>query len=85
MRILVARTAGFCLGVRRAMEMAVKALASAPPPVRSAGPLIHNRQAVALLANRGLKCEAAGEGGTVSFVPMAFPLPSVSASLPAAL
>ncbi len=66
MRIIVARTAGFCLGVRRAMEMAIKALASAAPPVRSSGPLIHNRQAVALLASRGLKSEDAGEkGGTV--------------------
>jgi len=64
MRIIVARTAGFCMGVRRAMEMAVKALASAPPPVRSSGPLIHNRQVVALLAARGLKSENAS-GGTV--------------------
>lgn len=42
--LLVAKTAGYCFGVRRAMEMAEK-----ERPDKSLGPLIHNEQAVAKL------------------------------------
>ena len=41
MEIRVAQSAGFCFGVRRAMELAVKSA-----PAVTLGPLIHNRDAV---------------------------------------
>ena len=53
MRILVAPHAGFCFGVRRAIEMARRAVAEGRP-VYSLGPLIHNRQAVESLRRQGL-------------------------------
>lgn len=44
-RISVAKTAGYCYGVRRAVEMALDA-AHAHGEVYTAGPLIHNKSAV---------------------------------------
>ena len=46
MEVLTARTAGFCMGVRRAVEMALAAAAEAGGAVYSLGPLIHNRQEI---------------------------------------
>ncbi|MCX7598030.1 MAG: 4-hydroxy-3-methylbut-2-enyl diphosphate reductase [Armatimonadetes bacterium] len=53
MKIVVAPHAGFCFGVRRAIEMARRAVAEGRP-VYSLGPLIHNRQAVENLRCQGL-------------------------------
>lgn len=53
MRVVVAPHAGFCFGVRRAIEMARRAVAEGRP-VYSLGPLIHNRQAVENLRRQGL-------------------------------
>lgn len=53
MRVVVAPHAGFCFGVRRAIEMARRAVAEGRP-VYSLGPLIHNRQAVDNLGRQGL-------------------------------
>jgi len=62
-RILIAASAGFCFGVKRAIsianETAGKAAASgasAPDaiPIRSLGPLIHNPQAVEELEKKGV-------------------------------
>ena len=54
MEVIVAREAGFCFGVRRAMEMVEKALRRFPTPIYSLGPLIHNPQVVEALRERGL-------------------------------
>lgn len=54
MQILLARTAGFCMGVRRAMDMAREAGQSTDTPVFTDGPLIHNTQAVDALAACGV-------------------------------
>lgn len=53
MKVIVAPHAGFCFGVRRAIEMARRAVAEGRP-VYSLGPLIHNRQAVESLRRQGL-------------------------------
>lgn len=59
-RILIAHSAGYCFGVKRAISIAHKAAAApAVPPARempfySLGPLIHNPQAVAKLAQQGV-------------------------------
>ncbi len=66
MKILLARTAGFCMGVRRAMEIAVDAAGERDTAVHTLGPIIHNPQAVALLESRGVQAGAeVPESGTV--------------------
>lgn len=55
MKIRVAKDSGFCMGVRRAMEIALEALHHRPGPIYSYGPLIHNPQALEMLAGKGLR------------------------------
>ena len=54
MKIVVAKTAGFCMGVRRAVELALDAPALYPEPIYTFGPLIHNPQVLALFAEKGV-------------------------------
>jgi (E)-4-hydroxy-3-methyl-but-2-enyl pyrophosphate reductase len=54
MKVELARTAGFCMGVTRAMEMALQAARSGIRPLYTLGPLIHNRQAVESLRAEGI-------------------------------
>lgn len=58
MKILLAETAGFCMGVRRAMSIAVQAPGIHPAPVCTLGPLIHNEQALAVLEARGVSTQS---------------------------
>lgn len=59
-RILIARSAGFCFGVKRAIAIANDTTGAAggpgpgDVPIYSLGPLIHNPQAVAELEERGV-------------------------------
>ncbi|MDI6871296.1 MAG: bifunctional 4-hydroxy-3-methylbut-2-enyl diphosphate reductase/30S ribosomal protein S1 [Bacillota bacterium] len=56
MRIEVAKRAGFCFGVRRAIDLAVRTLAENPQAsVVSLGDLIHNPQTVDHLIGMGLR------------------------------
>ena len=55
MEIIVAKNAGFCFGVERAVQMTVSELLKDGSAVYSYGPLIHNPQAVSELENMGLK------------------------------
>ena len=53
MEVIVAKTAGFCFGVKRAVE---KVYANADKEhVYTYGPIIHNEQVVADLEKRGVK------------------------------
>lgn len=62
MDVLVAEGAGFCYGVKRAVELAGKCAAKRDGPVYSLGPLIHNRQVVEELIRSGVKViESIGE------------------------
>ncbi len=54
MNLQIAKVAGFCMGVRRAMSMALDASQKAEPPVYTYGPLIHNPSALMLLRVRGV-------------------------------
>lgn len=54
MKVIVAKTAGFCWGVRRAMDAVLEASARKKSRVQTLGPLIHNPQALDLLARRGV-------------------------------
>ncbi len=54
MKIIVAQTAGFCMGVRRAVELALAAPSKHSPPIFTYGPLIHNPQVLNVLEKRGV-------------------------------
>ncbi|MBU3947147.1 MAG: 4-hydroxy-3-methylbut-2-enyl diphosphate reductase [Proteobacteria bacterium] len=54
MKILVAKTAGFCMGVRRAVEMALDLPNKHKGPIFTFGPLIHNPQVLDLLNEKGI-------------------------------
>lgn len=69
MKIRLAKTAGFCMGVRRAVETVLDLQRYSPPlPTVTYGPLIHNPQTLKLLASRGIRevsSVADVNGGTV--------------------
>jgi 4-hydroxy-3-methylbut-2-enyl diphosphate reductase IspH len=46
---------GFCMGVRRAVEMVLDAPANQPEPICTYGPLIHNPQVLDLLESKGIR------------------------------
>jgi len=67
-RIVVARHAGYCYGVQRALRMALEAADSVQGPIATLGPLIHNPGVVEDLAARGVRAVESlddVEGGTV--------------------
>ena len=47
MQVKVARTAGFCWGVRRTVEQLEDVVRDGPGPIVTLGPIIHNPQFVA--------------------------------------
>jgi 4-hydroxy-3-methylbut-2-en-1-yl diphosphate reductase len=51
--IVVARYAGYCYGVERALRITEEALEGAEKPVATLGPIIHNPSVVGRLAQRG--------------------------------
>lgn len=53
-KITVAKTAGFCFGVNRAVKMAEE-LAESGKRVCTLGPIIHNNQMVEMLKNKGVR------------------------------
>ncbi|MCK5879406.1 MAG: 4-hydroxy-3-methylbut-2-enyl diphosphate reductase, partial [Holophagae bacterium] len=55
MKIIVAESAGFCWGVRRAMEKTLELTESEKADkIYTLGPLIHNKQVVDFLSSRGV-------------------------------
>ena len=54
MKIVRARISGFCMGVRRAVDLALEAVSSGED-VYSLGPLVHNSRVLSGLKNKGLK------------------------------
>lgn len=71
MKVRLARTAGFCMGVRRAMELVLGASHDAERPIFTYGPLIHNPQVLKLLEDKGIQAlqslpqPGSARGGTV--------------------
>jgi len=55
MKVILAKTAGFCMGVRRAMEMVMAESNKKEGPLFTFGPLIHNKQVLGLLEAKGIK------------------------------
>lgn len=56
MEVIIAKKAGFCFGVRRAIQMVEDAIAG-ETPVYSLGPVIHNPQVMRQLKENGLREE----------------------------
>ncbi|MDM8539947.1 4-hydroxy-3-methylbut-2-enyl diphosphate reductase [Desulfococcaceae bacterium HSG9] len=54
MKLIVAQTAGFCMGVQRAVELAMAAPAEHINPIYTFGPLIHNPQVLDVLKSKGV-------------------------------
>jgi len=70
MEIIIAQKAGFCEGVKRAIEIAQKAASEHPEGVHTLGELIHNRHEVRRLAGQGVSlAESLSDvpGGAVVF------------------
>ncbi len=68
MKVKVAKTAGFCMGVKRAMEIALEAAKADVRPIYTHGPLIHNPQALEMLEKKGISImrdAASLQNGTV--------------------
>ena len=54
MKLIVAKTAGFCMGVRRAVELALDAPGKQQGPIYTYGSLIHNPQVLNLMREKGI-------------------------------
>jgi len=55
MDVKIARTAGFCWGVRRTVDQVMEVADHAGGPVVTLGPIIHNPQAVARMQEKGVR------------------------------
>ncbi|OGP92930.1 MAG: 4-hydroxy-3-methylbut-2-enyl diphosphate reductase [Deltaproteobacteria bacterium RBG_16_48_10] len=70
MKLFIAKSAGFCFGVKRAMDLALEAAKRDPRDLCTLGPLIHNPQAVEFLKGLGIEVKEKIEEipkGTVIF------------------
>ena len=70
MEVILAKTAGFCFGVDRAVRQAVEEAAKTDGPVYTYGPLVHNEEVIKDLESKGIRTVSAEElekldGGTV--------------------
>ena len=61
MKVVLASTAGFCIGVKRALELVLKAINEKQAKIYTYGPLIHNHQVLELLRERGISILRPGE------------------------
>ena len=65
MKVKLAKSAGFCMGVRRAMEIVLsEANKNKSSELYTLGPLIHNRQVLELLHSKGVKILEDARAGT---------------------
>ena len=70
MKVKVAKTAGFCFGVKRAVDKVYQLIEEGVSPIYTLGPIIHNEEVVSDLESRGVQVIQAEEldqirGGTV--------------------
>jgi 4-hydroxy-3-methylbut-2-enyl diphosphate reductase len=71
-KVKVAKNAGFCMGVRRALDLVLNAARDLQPDeiIHTYGPLIHNNQVLEILERRGIRCSddlpEAEEGGRIA-------------------
>ncbi len=55
MKVKLAKTAGFCMGVRRAMNIVLDAASKKEGKLYTYGPLVHNPQAIEMLRQKGVE------------------------------
>ncbi len=55
MEVIVAKTAGFCFGVKRAVDEVYRQIEAADGPVYTYGPIIHNEEVVRDLSEKGVR------------------------------
>lgn len=55
MEVIVAKTAGFCFGVKRAVEKVYEQIEMGKKPIYTFGPIIHNEEVVMDLEKKGVK------------------------------
>jgi (E)-4-hydroxy-3-methyl-but-2-enyl pyrophosphate reductase len=55
MKIILAKSSGFCMGVRRAVELVLDTTVDRSGPVYTFGPLIHNPQVLKVLEEKGIQ------------------------------
>ncbi len=55
MEVMVAKTAGFCFGVRRAVDQVYDQIAHGIKPIYTYGPIIHNEEVVRELSQKGVQ------------------------------
>ena len=55
MKVIVAKTAGFCFGVKRAVEQVYRQVESGVKPIYTYGPIIHNEEVVRELEEKGVR------------------------------
>ena len=55
MKVKVAKTAGFCFGVKRAVDKVYQLIEQGVQPIYTLGPIIHNEEVVSDLADRGVQ------------------------------
>ncbi len=55
MKVILAKKAGFCMGVRRAVETTLETVQHTDKKITTFGPLIHNPQVLSLLEERGVE------------------------------
>ena len=70
MKVKVAETAGFCFGVKRAVDKVYQLIGEGVSPIYTLGPIIHNEEVVSDLAKKGVRVISEAdldhiEGGTV--------------------
>lgn len=68
MKIVVSRSAGFCMGVKRAIETALSVAGEEGTAVYTYGPLIHNPQELEMLRGKGVV--ALKEGSPIPSAPV---------------
>lgn len=61
MKVKLAKSAGFCMGVRRALDMALISSHIHKGPLYTIGPIIHNPQVIEFLERKGLHALKDGE------------------------
>ncbi len=55
MEVVVAKTAGFCFGVKRAVEQVYEQIETGKKPIYTFGPIIHNEEVVRDLEEKGVR------------------------------
>ena len=55
MKVIVAKTAGFCFGVKRAVEQVYRQIEEGVKPIYTYGPIIHNEEVVRELQDKGVQ------------------------------